>query len=209
MRTLPAAAWFGVLTTGLVVVVPPLAGAANALFAIASRFACRRWGTAAEVAEGNAKLQGSASVAAIGGRSMAGLAAEALGLRRRTLASGYPFQALTDLLTGWGMAQQVSVTISCDICGSTKDAQTHTISLGAQALQIDLCGKDGRALDKVASKYVPFARKVKRTPATGRRTVSDRERSAEIRAWAKTQGFQVSDRGRIPENVEREYAAAH
>lgn len=110
---------------------------------------------------------------------------------------------------GWGMAQQVSVTITCDICGSTKDAQTHTLSLDGQAREIDLCGKDGRALAKVASKYVPHARKVRRAPATGRRTVSDRERSADIRAWAKTQGFQISDRGRIPEGVEREYADAH
>ena len=110
---------------------------------------------------------------------------------------------------GNSMAQQVSVTITCDVCGSTKDTRTRTISLDGQAREIDLCGKDGRALDKVAGKYVPFARKVKRTPATGRRTLSDRERSADIRAWAKTQGFQVSDRGRIPENVEREYAAAH
>jgi ribosome-binding protein aMBF1 (putative translation factor) len=107
------------------------------------------------------------------------------------------------------MASQTTITISCDICGSTKDAQTHTISLDGQAREIDLCGKDGRALDKVASKYVPHARKVRRAPATGRRTVSDRERSADIRAWAKSKGFQVSDRGRIPENVEREYAAAH
>jgi ribosome-binding protein aMBF1 (putative translation factor) len=107
------------------------------------------------------------------------------------------------------MAQQVSVTISCDICGSTKDAQTHTISLDGRSMEVDLCGKDGRALDKVAGKYVPHARKIRRTAGTSRRTVSDRERSADIRAWAKTQGFQVSDRGRIPENVEREYAAAH
>jgi nucleoid-associated protein Lsr2 len=107
------------------------------------------------------------------------------------------------------MAQQVSVTITCDICGSSKDAQRHTISLDGRAREIDLCGKDGRALDKVANKYVPHARKVRRAPATGRRTVSDRERSADIRAWAKSEGFEVSDRGRIPESVEREYTAAH
>jgi hypothetical protein len=107
------------------------------------------------------------------------------------------------------MAQQVSVTITCDICGSSKDVQTHTISLDGQAREIDLCGKDSRALDKVASKYVPHARKVRRAPATSRRTVRDREHSADVRAWAKAEDFKVSDRGRIPENVEREYAAAH
>jgi hypothetical protein len=107
------------------------------------------------------------------------------------------------------MAQQVSVTITCDICGSSKDAQSHTISLDGQAREIDLCGKDGRALDKVAGKYVPHARKVRRALATGRRTISGRERSADIRAWAKAEGFEVSDRGRIPADLERQYATAH
>jgi ribosome-binding protein aMBF1 (putative translation factor) len=107
------------------------------------------------------------------------------------------------------MAQQVSVTITCDICGSTKDAQTHTISLDGQAREIDLCGKDGRALAKVAGKYVPHARKVRHTPAAGRRTTSDRERSADIRDWAKSQGISISERGRIPADVERQYADSH
>ena len=107
------------------------------------------------------------------------------------------------------MAQQVSVTITCDICGSSKDVQTHTISLDGQAREIDLCGKDGRALAKVASKYVPHARKVRRATAAGRRTTTDRQHSADIRAWAKSQGFEVSDRGRIPADVEHQYSAAH
>ena len=107
------------------------------------------------------------------------------------------------------MASETTITISCDICGSTKDAQTHTISLDGQAREIDLCGKDGRALGKVAGKYVPHARKVRRATTTGRRTTTDRQHCADIRAWAKSQGFEVSDRGRIPEDVERKYAAAH
>ena len=107
------------------------------------------------------------------------------------------------------MAQQVSVTITCDICGSTRDAQTHTLSLDGQAREIDLCGKDSRALAKVAGKYVPYARKVRRARATGRRTITDRQHSANVREWAKGQGFKISDRGRIPESVEREFAAAH
>ena len=110
---------------------------------------------------------------------------------------------------GWGMASQTTITISCDICGSTKDAQTHTISLDGQAREIDLCGKDGRALGKVAGKYVPHARKVRRATATGRRTTTDRQHSADIRAWAKSQGFEVSDRGRIPADLEHQYSAAH
>jgi Lsr2 len=54
-------------------------------------------------------------------------------------------------------------------------------------------------------------RKVSRRPVagTGRRTVTDRQHSANVREWAKGQGFKISDRGRIPESIEREFAAAH
>ncbi len=106
------------------------------------------------------------------------------------------------------MATQTTVTVTCDICGGTKDARTRTISLDGRALEIDLCGKDGRALDKTAQKFVPFARKVARESAP-RRTVSSRQHSADVRDWARTQGIVISDRGRIPADVERKFAAAH
>jgi ribosome-binding protein aMBF1 (putative translation factor) len=102
--------------------------------------------------------------------------------------------------------------ISCDLCGSTKDATTQSITLDGQALSIDLCTKDAKDLDKVAAKYLPHARRItapRRSAGSGRRTVSDRERSGDIRSWAKTQGFGVSDRGRTPANIEAEYDAAH
>jgi hypothetical protein len=55
---------------------------------------------------------------------------------------------------------------------------------------------------------VPYARKVTRH-LVARRTAGTRQRSADVRNWARAQGFDVSDRGRIPEEVERKYAAAH
>jgi len=77
--SLPAAAWLAVLSTGQVVVVALLAGAANVLFATAYQVYVPTLVTAGELVEGNAKLQGSAAVATIGGRAAAGLAAEAVG----------------------------------------------------------------------------------------------------------------------------------
>jgi hypothetical protein len=106
------------------------------------------------------------------------------------------------------MATQTTVTVTCDICGGTKDTRTRSIALDGRALEIDLCTKDNRSLDKVAQTLVPYARKVARHPV-GRRTAGTRQRSADVRDWARTQGFEVSDRGRIPGEVERKYAAAH
>jgi hypothetical protein len=40
------------------------------------------------------------------------------------------------------------------------------------------------------------------------RTPSSRERSGDIRAWAKDQGITVSERGRIPASVVEQYQAA-
>lgn len=106
------------------------------------------------------------------------------------------------------MATQTTVTLTCDICDGTKDTRTRTITLDGRALEIDLCAKDGRGLDKAAQKFVPFARKVARQPAV-RRTAGSRQHSADVRDWARTQGLVISDRGRIPADVERKFAAAH
>jgi hypothetical protein len=108
------------------------------------------------------------------------------------------------------MATQTTVTMTCDLCGGTKDTRTRSISLDGQTLEIDLCAKDGRGLDKVAQQFIPHARKVRRAATgAGRRTASTRQHSASVRDWAKAQGLVVSDRGRIPADVERRYAAAH
>ena len=106
------------------------------------------------------------------------------------------------------MASQTTVTLACDICGKGRDVRTRVISLDGRALEIDLCSKDNRSLDKVAQTFIPHARKVARRPVA-RRTTSTRQRSADVRAWARTHGLEVSDRGRIPEEVGRRYAAAH
>ncbi|MEV5705063.1 histone-like nucleoid-structuring protein Lsr2 [Actinoallomurus sp. NPDC052274] len=43
----------------------------------------------------------------------------------------------------------------------------------------------------------------------GRAASSRRQRSADIRAWAKAHGIEVSERGRIPATVVEEYERAH
>jgi predicted MFS family arabinose efflux permease len=77
--SLPAAAWLDVLTTGQVLAVALLAGAANVFFGTAYQVYLPALVAADELMEANAKLQGSMSVALLGGRSLAGLAAQALG----------------------------------------------------------------------------------------------------------------------------------
>jgi predicted MFS family arabinose efflux permease len=77
--SLPVAAWLHVLAIGQVIVVALLAGAANVFFATAYQVYLPSLVTAADLVEGNAKLQGSAEVALVCGRGAAGLAAQAVG----------------------------------------------------------------------------------------------------------------------------------
>jgi hypothetical protein len=74
--------------------------------------------------------------------------------------------------------------------------------------EIDLNKKNARAFRKKLTPFVEHARKAgpgqRRGPG---RTASSRQRSAEIRAWAKARGLAVSDRGRIPASVAGQYEA--
>jgi MFS family permease len=89
--SLPAAAWLGVLTIWQVGVVALLTGIANVFFATAYQVYLLSLVTAAELIEGNAKLQGSASAAGIGGRGAAGLAAQAVGAAAALLFNAASF----------------------------------------------------------------------------------------------------------------------
>jgi predicted MFS family arabinose efflux permease len=77
--SLPVAAWLGVLTMAQVLLVAMLAGAASVFFSTAYTVYLPDLVAAGDLMEGNAKLQGSVSVSSICGRSLAGLAAQALG----------------------------------------------------------------------------------------------------------------------------------
>ena len=89
--SLPAAAWLGVLTTGQVLAVALLGGAASVFFATAYQVLLPSLVAPADLVEGNAKLQGSAAVAAVGGRGAAGVAAEAIGAASALLFNAASF----------------------------------------------------------------------------------------------------------------------
>jgi MFS family permease len=89
--SLPVSAWLGVLTTWQVLVVALLAGAASVFFATAYQILLPSLVAPEDLVEGNAKLQGSAAVAAIGGRGAAGVAAEAIGAASALLFNAASF----------------------------------------------------------------------------------------------------------------------
>lgn len=110
------------------------------------------------------------------------------------------------------MAQQVSVLLLCDLHGNGDVEAQETISFGLDnaSFELDVCQAHGKEL---RSKFGPFVEHARRqTGGQSRKRVrhaADRAHTAEVRAWAKEQGYQISERGRIPASVVAEYEQSH
>ena len=111
------------------------------------------------------------------------------------------------------MAQKVSVTFACDYDSKEipdGEQMTRAFSLDGRDYEIDLCEKHSQKFDEVLRRFSDRARKVTgRVTRTKRRTGAHRQHSAEVRAWAKRSGIEVSDRGRIPAQVIKKYETSH
>lgn len=110
------------------------------------------------------------------------------------------------------MASKTVTTMVDDIDGSTEDVVTCAFGLGDSHFEIDLSAAHREELENALDKFIAASRPVggaKRTshrrPAKQART--DRNQTPVIRQWAKDNGFEVSERGRIPTSVLDAFAA--
>ncbi|MBE9376131.1 Lsr2 family protein [Saccharopolyspora sp. HNM0983] len=121
------------------------------------------------------------------------------------------------------MAQKVTVQLVDDVDGSTADT-TVEFALDGVEYTIDLSEDNAESLRESLASYVESARRAGgRKRAKGKQgkavkqnkqnkqnkaaapNTADRERNQAIREWARNQGMQVSDRGRIPAEVVEAY----
>ena len=106
------------------------------------------------------------------------------------------------------MAQKVQTLFIDDIDGSAAEG-TVRFGLDGTDYEIDLNAGNVAAFRQLLAPYIDHARKTgraqQRRPG---RTIASRERSTDIRAWARDQGIAVSARGRIPASVVEQYEAA-
>jgi predicted MFS family arabinose efflux permease len=86
LASVPVAAWLGVLTFGHLFAVALLSGATSVFFTTAYRAYLPSLVAPADLVEGNAKLQGSASAAQVAGPGLGGLVAQAFGIVTGLLA---------------------------------------------------------------------------------------------------------------------------
>jgi len=104
------------------------------------------------------------------------------------------------------MAQRVQVLLVDDIDGSTAQ-ETINFTLDGATYEIDLTTEHAAQLRESFAPWIRAGRKAstRATPARAR-TSGD---VSKIRAWAKSHGHAVSERGRIPATVRDAYNAAH
>ena len=113
------------------------------------------------------------------------------------------------------MAQKVTVQLVDDVDGSEAES-TVEFSLDGVDYTIDLSADNAAKLRDSLASYVSAARRTggrkraagKVGKAAAAPTAADRERNQAIREWAREQGMQVSDRGRIPSEIVDAYDKA-
>ena len=110
------------------------------------------------------------------------------------------------------MAQKTYVELVDDLDGSTGgDISTVEFGLDGVTYEIDINEQNAAALRESLEAYVNAARRTggrKRRGGGGSVTRSDRERTKAIRDWARANGHEVSERGRLSTTVVEAYEAA-
>lgn len=108
------------------------------------------------------------------------------------------------------MAQKTLVVLEDDIDGGEAEV-TVKFSLEGVSYEIDLSEKNANKMRDDLAKYTGAGRRLGGRSGRGRAGSrgAGRNRSAQVREWARSQGLKVSDRGRIPGDIVNQYDAAH
>jgi len=109
------------------------------------------------------------------------------------------------------MAQKVQTLFIDDLDGSEAEG-TVRFGLDGVEYEIDLSAEHSRELRDALARYVGAARRAggsaKQPARGGRRRSADRPNPTEVREWAKEQGIEVKDRGRVPAELVVKFKAA-
>lgn len=109
------------------------------------------------------------------------------------------------------MAQRIVVRLTDDLSGTDIPAgrgETVRFSLDGRSYEIDLTTKNATGLRKALRPYIEAGRPLK---GSGRRPTRTRVAADNrtVKKWARANGYQVPDRGRIPKAVVDAFDAAN
>ncbi|MEV5913381.1 Lsr2 family protein [Streptomyces chartreusis] len=113
------------------------------------------------------------------------------------------------------MAQKTIILLTDDIDGG-EASETMTFGLDGKSYEIDLSDANADKLREALAPYVDAARRTGgRSSAGTRGRGAAKQRPAgepsaeELRVWAKENGYEVNDRGRVPASIKEAYAKAN
>jgi len=112
---------------------------------------------------------------------------------------------------GESVAQKVQTLFVDDLDGSAAEG-TVRFALDGTGYEIDLNTDHAQALRDALAPYISAGRRVgsatRRPVRTGRKASANGLNSTEVREWAKAQGIEVKDRGRVPAELVVKFKAA-
>jgi len=109
------------------------------------------------------------------------------------------------------MAQKVQTFLIDDLDGSDAEG-TVRFGLDGEQYEIDLSTEHAKELRTALARYIDAGRRVtgtaRRAGQNGRKTPASSISNTEVRTWAKAQGLEVKERGRVPADLLARYRAA-
>ena len=109
------------------------------------------------------------------------------------------------------MAQKIHIVLEDDLDGS-EATETVTFGLDGTTYEIDLNDANAAKLRDALAPYIGHGRKVGSAPRRGGRRAAAGNggpSAKEIRDWARENGYDVPERGRVSADVRSAYDAAH
>ncbi|GAA4722370.1 Lsr2 family protein [Nocardioides endophyticus] len=108
------------------------------------------------------------------------------------------------------MAQKTHIFLEDDLDGS-EATETVTFGLDGSSYEIDLNDKNAAKLRDALAPYVGHGRRVGSAPRRGRKAAARAggPSAREIRDWARSNGYDVPDRGRVSADIRAAYEAAN
>jgi hypothetical protein len=107
------------------------------------------------------------------------------------------------------MAQKVKIILVDDLDGGSAD-ETVRFGLDGVGYEIDLSSSNAGELRSAVERFVAHARKTSGGRPTRTKISSGRNQdSAQIRQWARDNGYAVNSRGRIQAEIQEAYHKAN
>lgn len=110
------------------------------------------------------------------------------------------------------MAQKVQVELIDDLDGGPAD-ETVRFSIDGRSYEIDLSAANAKELREGLAEYINAGRKAgagpRRPAGNSSRNTAPAIPTRDVRIWAADNGYQLADRGRVPQVVLEAYQTAN